>query len=88
MGVCVYACNLSYLRKKIYKVYAFKRAVTKVQKLPKLIIVDVTHIYTVSQKNKTPLYRVQSFGDFAMFFIDFFCILYAECPPYFYFRLV
>jgi len=53
-------------------VYAFKRAVTKVQKLPKLIIVDVTHIYTVSQKNKTPLYRVQSFGDFAMFFIDFF----------------
>ena len=31
--------------------------------------------------------RVQNFGDFATFSIDF-CILYAECPPYFYFRFV
>ena len=31
--------------------------------------------------------RVQNFGDLASFPIDF-CILYAECPPYFYFRFV
>jgi len=31
--------------------------------------------------------RVQNFGDLATFSVDF-CILYAECPLYFYFRLV
>jgi len=31
--------------------------------------------------------RVQNFGDLATFFADF-CILYSECPPYFYFRFV
>jgi len=31
--------------------------------------------------------RVQNFCDFATFSIDF-CNLYAECPPYFYFRFV
>ena len=31
--------------------------------------------------------RVQNFGDLATFFVDF-CILYYECPPYFYFRFV
>jgi len=31
--------------------------------------------------------RVQNFGDFATFSVDY-CILYAECPPYFYFRFV
>ena len=31
--------------------------------------------------------RVQYFGDLATFSVDF-CILYAECPPYFYFRFV
>jgi len=31
--------------------------------------------------------RVQNFSDFATFSVDF-CILYAECPPYFYFRFV
>jgi len=31
--------------------------------------------------------RVQNFGDLAMFSVDF-CILYAECPPYVYFRFV
>jgi len=30
---------------------------------------------------------VQNFGDLATFSVDF-CILYAECPPYFYFRFV
>ena len=30
---------------------------------------------------------VQNFGDLATFFVDF-CCLYAECPPYFYFRFV
>ena len=29
--------------------------------------------------------RVQNFGDSATFSVDF-CILYSECPPYFYFR--
>jgi len=33
-------------------------------------------------------YRVRNFVDFATFSIDFFCILYAESPPYFYFRFV
>jgi len=31
--------------------------------------------------------RVQNFSDLAMFSVDF-CILYSECPPYFYFRFV
>jgi len=31
--------------------------------------------------------RVQNFGDLATFSVDF-CILYAKCPPYFYFRFV
>jgi len=31
--------------------------------------------------------RVLNFGDLATFSVDF-CILYADCPPYFYFRLV
>jgi len=31
--------------------------------------------------------RVQNCGDLATFSVDF-CILYAECPPYFYFRFV
>jgi len=31
--------------------------------------------------------RVQHFSDLATFSVDF-CILYAECPPYFYFRFV
>ena len=31
--------------------------------------------------------RVQNFSDLATFAVDF-CILYAECPPYFYFRFV
>jgi len=31
--------------------------------------------------------RVQNFGDLATFSVDF-CIIYSECPPYFYFRLV
>ena len=31
--------------------------------------------------------RVQNIGDLATFSVDF-CILYAECPPYFYFRFV
>ena len=31
--------------------------------------------------------RVQNFSDLATFFVDF-CILYSECPPYFYFRFV
>jgi len=30
---------------------------------------------------------VQNFSDLATFSVDF-CILYAECPPYFYFRVV
>jgi len=30
---------------------------------------------------------VQNFGDFATFSVDF-CILYSECPTYFYFRFV
>ena len=30
---------------------------------------------------------VQNFGDLATFSVDF-CILYSECPPYFYFRFV
>jgi len=33
------------------------------------------------------LVRVQNFGDLASFSVDF-CILYVECPPYFYFRFV
>jgi len=33
------------------------------------------------------LYKVQNFGDFPTFFI-YFCILYAENPPYFYFRFL
>jgi len=31
--------------------------------------------------------RVQNFSDLATFAVDF-CIVYAECPPYFYFRVV
>ena len=31
--------------------------------------------------------RVQNFSELATFSVDF-CISYAECPPYFYFRLV
>jgi len=31
--------------------------------------------------------RVQNFGDLATCYVDF-CILYFECPPYFYFRFV
>jgi len=31
--------------------------------------------------------RVQNFSDLATFSVDF-CVLYAECPPYFYFRFV
>ena len=31
--------------------------------------------------------RVQNFLDLATFYVDF-CILYSECPPYFYFRFV
>jgi len=31
--------------------------------------------------------RVQNFGDLATFSVDY-CILYAECPPYFYLRFV
>ena len=31
--------------------------------------------------------RVQNFGDLATFSVDF-CVLYAKCPPYFYFRFV
>jgi len=31
--------------------------------------------------------RVQNFSDLATFSVDF-CILYSECPPYFYFRFV
>ena len=31
--------------------------------------------------------RVQNFGDLATFSVEF-CILYYECPPYFYFRFV
>ena len=31
--------------------------------------------------------RVQNFGDLATFSVDL-CILYSECPPYFYFRFV
>ena len=31
--------------------------------------------------------RVQNFGDLATFYVDF-CILYFECPPYFYIRFV
>jgi len=31
--------------------------------------------------------RVQNFGGLATFSVNF-CILYAECPPYFYFRFV
>ena len=30
---------------------------------------------------------VQNFGDLETFYVDF-CILYSECPPYFYFRFV
>jgi len=33
------------------------------------------------------LIRVQNFGDLATFSVDY-CILYTECPPYFYFRFV
>jgi len=32
--------------------------------------------------------RVHNFDDLATFSVDFFYILYAECPPYFYFRFV
>ena len=31
--------------------------------------------------------RVQNFGDLSTFSVDY-CILYSECPPYFYFRFV
>ena len=31
--------------------------------------------------------RVKNFGDLALFYVNF-CILYFECPPYFYFRFV
>ena len=31
--------------------------------------------------------RVQNFGDLATFSVDY-CILYSECPPYFYFPFV
>ena len=31
--------------------------------------------------------RMQNFGDLATFSVDF-CILYSECPPYFYFRFL
>ena len=31
--------------------------------------------------------KEQTFGDLATFSVDF-CILYSECPPYFYFRFV
>jgi len=31
--------------------------------------------------------RVQNFGDLATISVDY-CILYSECPPYFYFRFV
>ena len=31
--------------------------------------------------------RMQNFGNLATFSVDY-CILYAECPPYFYFRFV
>ena len=33
------------------------------------------------------LIRVQNFGDLTTFY-DNYCILYSECPPYFYFRFV
>jgi len=32
--------------------------------------------------------RVQNFSELATFSVVFFCILYAECTPYFYFRFV
>jgi len=31
--------------------------------------------------------RMQNFGDLATFSVDY-CVLYSECPPYFYFRFV
>jgi len=31
--------------------------------------------------------RMPNFGDLATFFVDY-CILYVECPPYFYFRFL
>jgi len=38
------------------------------------------------RRHRFPI-RVQNFSDLATFSVDF-CILYAECPPYFYFRFV
>jgi len=37
---------------------------------------------------KSWAYSRINFGDLATFSVDFFCISYSECPPYFYFRFI
>ena len=51
---------------------------------------SVLNVLTLLSFDSLPpiFYRVQSFSNLAMFSFDFFCILYAKCLPYFYFRFV
>jgi len=49
------------------------------------IYINNTFTYSIRQP-RFPV-TVQNSGDLATFSVDF-CILYAECPPYFYFRFV
>ena len=48
-----------------------------------------TVIYELPPFDSPPRFpvRVQNFGDLATFSVDY-CILYSECPPYFYFRFL
>jgi len=49
-------------------------------------ILDFKFRHRRSFRPRLPI-RVQNFGDLATFSVDL-CILYSDCPPYFYFRLV
>jgi len=90
------SCSLSCRRWFTVKGWAFSRVYSHFQQHLYCACVE-TVIYELSVRCKLRLrrsirrprfpIRVQNFSDLASFSVDF-CILYAECPPYFYFRVV
>ena len=84
--------DLQYWTSKVEHIVSFTAIFSNIctARAQKRLFMNFRSKFTHRRSIRRPRFpiRVQNFSDLATFSVDFFSIFYAECPPYFYFRVV
>jgi len=91
IAVVLVDVDLPYWTSKVEHLIAFKATVSNIctAHAQKRLFMNFRCKFTHRRSIRRPWFsvRVQNIGDLATLSVDF-CIFYAECPPYYYFRFV